>query len=199
MSLVELDSDAELEALDQGQLDVAVIRHVAALERDHAIPLTQTVLGVLLGRDDPMAHRDHIPLSQLAGRALLLFPRHIAPACHEELVRRCRRAGFEPSSIHEAAAPEDFAEALGATLAERLATFSARPRDLSESSLIWRPLEGSPMTITTSAVMPQPVTSIAAHRFVEALIEEASAGAPSEAGAPGQLRAARRDSARSAL
>ena len=177
VSLIELDSEPELEALDHGRLDVAVIRHVAPLERAPAVTLMETMIGVLIGRDDPLARRDQIRLSQLAGRALLLFPRHIAPACHEDLVECCRRGGFEPASVHEASAPADFAEALKAALSEGLATLSARPTTRSKSSsLVWRPLENEPLTITTTAVVPEPVTSISARRFVDALVDASGTG-----------------------
>jgi DNA-binding transcriptional LysR family regulator len=180
VSLEELDSDPQLDALDHGRLDVAVVRHAAGLEREGAVSLMQTVLGVLIGRDDPLARSDRVRLSQLAGRALLLFPRHISPACHDELVQLCRRGGFEPASVHEATVPEDFAEALAATLVEGLATVSARPttRSPSLSSLVWLPLEGSPLTITTSAVLPR-VTGVPARRFVEALVDATHDSVPS--------------------
>ena len=48
-----------------------------------------------------LASRKRIPLADLKKERWVLYPRHLAPACYDAVVRMCEASGFRPDVIHE--------------------------------------------------------------------------------------------------
>jgi DNA-binding transcriptional LysR family regulator len=143
LDLTEMEPEESLPAVLRGQTDVAVAHEYDLLPRP-LDPLFERreLLGdpVLLAvpADHPLAARDRVPLSALAGEPFLA-PRE-ATSCAEMIRRACARAGFVPGVVARAT---DFAVLLslvaagaGVTLVPALA--ARRP---PEGVCLLRPAE----------------------------------------------------------
>ncbi|MCP2336907.1 LysR substrate-binding domain-containing protein [Actinomadura rupiterrae] len=145
LALRETGTAEQVEALADGSLDVAVLRHPCDTRGLALGPVLAQPLGVLLAADDPLGASGEVRVDALAGRDLVLFPREEAPGAHDDLLAACRRNGFEPHAVHEARHPQF---ALGLVL---LGTAVALvPRLTDWGGAVWRPLAGSPLALRTS-------------------------------------------------
>ena len=98
----ELDTADALEALRRAEVDVALIR----LEHDRPpiriLALGDDALVVALPEAHPLAQRaGPLPLSALAGEAMVMLPRAISPIYFDRILAACRAAGFEPLALRE--------------------------------------------------------------------------------------------------
>jgi DNA-binding transcriptional LysR family regulator len=90
------------EALRSGTIDVALALYPDVVaELSYETIRTEPAVAVL-SASHPLAGRDDLQLSALAGE-LLLFPRAVAPRLHDYYVGLCRSAGFEPKQSVESA------------------------------------------------------------------------------------------------
>lgn len=92
-----------MQDLREGLLDAAFIRlpcessnafnlHVIATER----------MLIALPAGHPLSGQRSVALSALAGEALVMFPRDVAPSLYELIVSTCLRAGFDTARIQQA-------------------------------------------------------------------------------------------------
>ncbi|ASO18639.1 DNA-binding transcriptional LysR family regulator [Actinoalloteichus hoggarensis] len=58
--------------------------------------LREDAVSAVLCRRHRLAGAPRIPVSDLRGETLLLFPRRLAPAYYDGIIATCHRAGFEP-------------------------------------------------------------------------------------------------------
>ncbi|MFF8813397.1 LysR family transcriptional regulator [Streptomyces pactum] len=150
LHLRELPTTTQLTELTTGTLEAGIIRHPSHTDGLTLGPLLHQPLGVLLAADEPLAATDELHLAHLTGRDLVLFPRHHAPALHDETLTTCARHGCTPTTVHEATG-DDFTHALvlsGAAIA-------LLPRTPPAPGTVWRPLTGNPLTWRTSVAWPQ--------------------------------------------
>jgi DNA-binding transcriptional LysR family regulator len=103
LELTEGSSLAQLTALERSLVNVALVRgpvHHAALRIE---TLLAEPFVAALPEDHPLARRRSLRMSALSAQPFVLFPRHLAPAFHDDLITMCRRAGFSPEVRGEAA------------------------------------------------------------------------------------------------
>jgi DNA-binding transcriptional LysR family regulator len=130
-----------LEALRTRQVHLAFTR-IAELD-DQAMCFRQLhpeALLVAMPEDHPLARAPAVTVEQLAGEAIVLFPRPLDPPLHDHLVTEvCGRAGVELSVALEATTLES---TLGAVLAGLGLAFVARSTAnvLPRRGLAYRPL-----------------------------------------------------------
>ncbi|MBC3993050.1 LysR family transcriptional regulator [Streptomyces sp. AC563] len=172
LDLRELTTIQQVRELAVGTLEAGIVRHPCPAEGLDFGPLLHQPLGVLLRADDPLAAAPLVPLADLTGRDLVLFPRATAPALYDETLTRAARHGCTPAAVHEARGG-DFAQALvlsGAAVA-------LLPSAAGQPGAVWRPLAGTPLTWRTSTAWPRDRYSPAVRRFAEAAYEALRAGA----------------------
>ncbi|MFT2019960.1 LysR substrate-binding domain-containing protein [Streptomyces sp. 796.1] len=172
LDLRELTTVQQARELVAGTLEGGVVRHPCPAEGLDFGPLLHQPLGVLLRADDPLAAPPAVPLAELTGRDLVLFPRAAAPALFDETLTRAARHGCTPAAVHEARGG-DFAQALvlsGAAVA-------LLPSAAGEPGTVWRPLAGTPLTWRTSAAWARDRAGPAVRRFAEAAYEALRTGA----------------------
>lgn len=155
--LIEATTAEQHERLLTGQLEVGVLFQPHATRGLSSTPPLSQPLGALLSATDPLASRNEIELSDLAGYKLVIFPRAMAPGACDEILTICRARGFLPIDVEHAVrggwlisglfaetrktvmfAPEQAAAPGGA--------FGAHPE------LSWLPIKGAPLTWRISAV-----------------------------------------------
>lgn len=105
LDLRELTTAQQVEALTNGTLDVGLLRpplppaagDVLAHESVGAERLV-----VALPADHPLAAERSVAAERLAGEPFVLFPRHLGPGLHDQIVGYCARAGFSPAVAQRA-------------------------------------------------------------------------------------------------
>ncbi len=98
----ELDTADAVEALRQGEVDLALVRLDRERPPIRLRPLGQDVLAVALPLGHPLLAMDGpLPLALLADAPMLMLPRAISPAYSDAMVAACRDAGFAPRVVRE--------------------------------------------------------------------------------------------------
>lgn len=104
LSLFEMRSSQQEEALRDDRIDVGLLHDVPA-DADRWLsvePVYEDPIVVALSSAHPAAKRARLTLADLAGESFVLFPRETAPTLYDELIARCRAAGFSPRVVQEA-------------------------------------------------------------------------------------------------
>jgi len=126
LSLRELSSEAQLQALRSGELDVAIVSGRPDDEGLVSYELYRDPLVALLPSDHRLAKRDRVTLSSLANEPFILFPQWQTPGLHDQIVRLCRSSGFEPVVGQEAQSWHVIAALVGVGLGVSVAPASVR-------------------------------------------------------------------------
>jgi DNA-binding transcriptional LysR family regulator len=101
--LTELPSDAQIEQLLAGDLDVGILRPPSPVpSRLQCTTFFEEPFVAVLPRDHRLAARRAIALRDLAGEPLILVSRRLVAAIHEQILGACAAAGFTPASVREA-------------------------------------------------------------------------------------------------
>jgi len=143
LKLDELTRDEQLSRLEQGLLDVAILRTFSKPD----LPANMQSLriqrdGVILAmrQDHALAQRtDALTLDDLRGEPLILFGAVNGAGFNERLIEQCRALGFAPNVAIETAS---FATLLGLTAAGLGITILSRSfMRLNVETLAFRPLD----------------------------------------------------------
>jgi len=106
LKLQEMDRDAQLVAVEKGQIDIAIIRGFdrPPLSSDLVATMLVEERMVLAVRDNhPLAARKRGPsIADLRGEPLVLYGASSGAGFNEHLFSRCSEAGFRPMIVHEA-------------------------------------------------------------------------------------------------
>ncbi len=104
VELHELWSGQQQQALLAERIDVGFGQRPAIeselLQLDE---IQEDPVVVAVREDDPLASAGTVPLSALADRGFVMFPRRLAPAWYDELVSACVDAGFSPRAVQHVA------------------------------------------------------------------------------------------------
>ncbi|MFC3995666.1 LysR family transcriptional regulator [Nocardiopsis sediminis] len=114
---LELDSRPvarQLGAVQDGELDVALVRAAVPMEGVRVLELWREPLLAAVTAAHPAAAGDAVELECLADLPLRLPGRDRDPLLHDFVVRACRDAGFEPRLGRPTGAVEDAVVELGA-------------------------------------------------------------------------------------
>jgi DNA-binding transcriptional LysR family regulator len=150
-------SAAQLAALQDGELDVALVRECPADPRYDAVLAVEEAIGVLLAtaRADELADPGGVRLHRLAGLEWVGFSRSESPIWYDQVTATLRAHGIsldhQPAGEHPLIAEVKLA-AVGAGRA-----FALAPPDWAQSlpeGLTWRSLIGNPIVRRTWAVWP---------------------------------------------
>lgn len=103
LTLRELGTLDQLEALRHGELDVGLIRLFRTNLRgfEHA-PFAREPYVLALPEGHALAALEAVPLAALDGVPLIFFPRRSQPALHDTILARLRRCGAVPNIVQQA-------------------------------------------------------------------------------------------------
>jgi DNA-binding transcriptional LysR family regulator len=175
LSLFELDSPQQWEALREGRVDVGLLH---ALPADAARWLvTEPVLADPLVAALPQGHRLAAPrgtraagrlaLVSLAGEPLVFAPRPGNPELHDAVVARCRDAGFGPTVVQEAAGWHTLVGLAAAGVGIALVPQSLAR--LERPGVVYRELRGLGAALTMTAAWRRGDRQPVRERFVTSL------------------------------
>ena len=101
--LTELPSDAQVDQILTGDLDLGILRPPTPLPaRLQCTTFFEEPYVAVLPRDHRLAGRRAVPLRDLADDPFILLNRGLVPAVHDQILGACAAAGFTPRSLREA-------------------------------------------------------------------------------------------------
>ena len=104
LEVMQMSTEEQLEALREGLIDVGLMHpplsQTAGLVIDeiYAFPFR-----IAMHEGNPLAAKDTLQLSDLAGQTFILFSRALGPQSYDDIIANCRNAGFSPVKIIEVA------------------------------------------------------------------------------------------------
>jgi DNA-binding transcriptional LysR family regulator len=101
ITLKEMCSPTQTQALLEREIDVGFLQIPAAHTVFAGHCLLREPMTLALPQDHPLAKLPIVPLKALASERFLLFPAHVYPSLHQEIVAACARAGFQPNIVEE--------------------------------------------------------------------------------------------------
>ena len=107
LDLLPMGSEAQVEALRTGELDIAIVYDVhhaeADLEHFDCLDLGSSDIVLALYPGHPLAGQEQIAMRDLAGERFLFPLRPGAPQYYDRLLEACLRHGVSPNVIQETA------------------------------------------------------------------------------------------------
>jgi DNA-binding transcriptional LysR family regulator len=101
--LTELPSDAQIEQLLSGDLDVGILRPPPSVPpRLRCTTFLEEPFVVVLPREHHLATRRAVSIADLADEPLILVARRMVAALHDQVLGACAAAGFAPRVLREA-------------------------------------------------------------------------------------------------
>src|SRR4051794_1296116 len=143
----ELTTPDQLAALHAGEIDLGLVREPVDDPRLARRTLLVEPLGVCLPAAHPLAGRESVTLTELAGELFVCFPRAWAPSLHDVLVEELRRLDVEARFQDSAS----LGTTQGMVVAGLGLTLAARSWLDQVEGVVWLPLEGSSIEIRTAA------------------------------------------------
>lgn len=146
LTLREATTDAQLDDLLNGRIDVGIVLPPIADPALESMPVLREPLIAALPRRHPLAAASGgIALAALAGSPFILFPRRMAPGLYDDIVSYCHSAGFSPRVGQEAIQMQTIVSLVSAELGVALIPESLR--NLQRAGVVYKALrETSPMT-----------------------------------------------------
>ncbi|MBW8782284.1 MAG: LysR family transcriptional regulator [Verrucomicrobia bacterium] len=100
---VEMGAEDQLAALQERQIQIAIMRLAPAVDHLKAELLTREPFVLALPTDHPRAGTPAAVLRGFAQEPFVLFPRAHAPAIYDAIIASCLKAGFSPRVTQEGA------------------------------------------------------------------------------------------------
>lgn len=169
LSLFELDALRQAEAFQDGRIDIGIL-HSPPLDAARWLrvePFYEEPVIVAVSQAHALAARARLTLSALAEESFVSFPRTVAPEMYDDILARCRAAGFSPRIVQEAAGWHTLASLVSARVG-----IAFVPRSIAEfqqAGVIYRPVRGLDVRMSLAAVWKRAERSPVRERFVAAL------------------------------
>lgn len=143
LTLRELTSGEQLTALREARIDIGFMRPFSPDSTLVTETLARESLVAALPRDHPLAQQHTLALEALKNDGFVIFPRHLGPGFYDYLVELCRKAGFHPKVVQEAAQMPTLANLVAAGMGVALvpAPQSSQQRD----DVVYVALAGNPV------------------------------------------------------
>lgn len=165
-SMVELTDDEQQHGLRAGRLDLALTR-IAPPARDlpHQV-LVREPLSLVVPTRHRLAEAEQAGLDELAGEAVVFYPRAVQPVAHEWLTAQLRAAGL-PTTLKEASLTNIFATVAAGLAASVLV--SSYQSILRPPGVRFVPLRG--LAVELIMTWPSGPESATLHAFRHELID----------------------------
>jgi DNA-binding transcriptional LysR family regulator len=164
VTLAEMNSQEQVEALQRGELDLGFIHTGLVPEGLQAALVHTEAFVACLHADHALARRRQLSLAALRDEAFVLFSRQVSPHYHTRILAMCDEHGFQPRVRHEVrhwlSVVALVAQGLGVALV---------PQSLARSGLagaVFKPLADARRVSEVFAVWPQGAASPARMAFL---------------------------------
>jgi len=104
LSLQEMTSMRQIDAIAHRQLDIGFVRppEIEIGNGVNVVTLRHDPLMLVLPGKHRLAHKKSVKLHELAEEDFVMYSRDVGTGIHAQIVRLCRRAGFDPHIVQEA-------------------------------------------------------------------------------------------------
>lgn len=176
LSLFEMDSAQQEDALRDGLIDVGILQRPPP-DADRWLrvePVYTEALVAAFPHKHGLARRTRVALNDFAAEPVVLFPRPTDPVLYDGIIASCRHAGFSPRVVQEAAQWHTVAGLVAAGVGVAFV-----PRSLSgirRPGVVFRGVRGLSVTMEMFAAWRKGDRSPVRERFVTALRAVASSG-----------------------
>lgn len=140
LELKEGTSQAQVDAVDHDEIDVALVRGPVASSHSRTEIVRREPFVAVLPSGHPLAGHRALALSALSNELFVLFPRALAPAFHDLITGLCRREGFEPRVHQETAEYQTMLSLVAAGVG--ITIVPASVGNLRREGVDFRPLRG---------------------------------------------------------
>ena len=183
LSLFEMSSGEQEEALREGRIDLGIVESLPADAQRwlHVEEVFSDRLIAALPKSHRRAARGRLGLRDLAAESIVILPRAHDPALYDEIIARCRAAGFSPQVVQEAGAWHTVTGLVSAGVG--VAFVPSSIARLRRPGVVFRPVRGLGVQLRIYAVWKTSARSPVRERFVTAL--RAVARARTKTGAAG--------------
>lgn len=169
VSLLEMDSTQQEDALREGRIDVGVMQSPPQ-DAERWLRLEHVFHDPLLAavpRAHRLAPRSRLAVRDLEAEGLILLPRSADPVLWDSVIARCRAAGFSPRVVQEAEAWHTVAGLVGAGVGIALV-----PKSLAEikrPGVVYRAVRNLAVQMSLYVAWKRGEKSPVRERFVTAL------------------------------
>jgi len=150
LTLLELTTAQQYEALSKGQIRVGLIRSSTSVEGIDVIPVVSEGYLVALPEKHPLAQKESLTMTDLASEAIIGSPRALMPSFVDGLVALFRDAGLEPNFSQEAIHLQTMVSLVAAEMG--VAILPACTINAQRSGVVYRPLDTTLKTELSVAV-----------------------------------------------
>lgn len=169
LSLFEMDSAEQEEALREGRIDIGILQSPPA-DADRWLHLEEVYrdnLVAAIPKSHRRAGRAKLALGDLAAEAFVMFTRTVDPALYDEILARCRGTGFSPRIVQEAAAWQTLSGLVSAGVG--VAFVPEALSRIRRPGVVFRPVRGLQVRMRIFAAWKASERSPVRDRFVTVL------------------------------
>ena len=159
--LDELDDHAQVTEINDARMHIGFIRAKPNAPNVESEVILKEPYGAILPSDHPLALKNRIPLSALAGERFILWPRGPGDQAYDDLLAACRRHGFTPNVIQETLNAHTIMGMVSAGIGVSLLAYSYR--HMSRPGIRVVPIQG--MTTELRLAWVRPMTSPLVQQF----------------------------------
>jgi DNA-binding transcriptional LysR family regulator len=165
------------EALARHRIDLGFLHPPVPEQEQFAFePVSEDRFILALPCSHALASRKRVRLADLKKERWVFYPRHLAPACYDAVLRMCEASGFRPDVIHESngiSVSLSLIPTLGA-----VTLFPECVRNQNAEGVVFREVEGRVARVTCGFLLWAADRSPAVERFLN--IWRAASGTQSE-------------------
>ena len=148
LRLQELSSGAQVQALQNGQIDVGFIREAGKIEGLTCNEIVKEKFVAVLSNQHALSKKEAIQLKDLQGEPFVHFPRKVAPALYDKVHTLFAKGNFFPNIVQEAFEWQTIVSLVEANLGVSICPASFQK--LKIGKVQYRPLEGVKTQTTIS-------------------------------------------------
>ncbi|CAD6520161.1 Hca operon transcriptional activator HcaR [Paraburkholderia hiiakae] len=148
MSLIELSSTRQLEAIEQRELDVGLLRAPLGGASSNLVltPLYTEPLLLAVPSRHRLAKARTVRVADLNGEPFIAYPRAAGVVVHEQTLALCAKRGFEPEVVQEAQQASTLVGLIATGLG--IALVPASLRAIAVPGVVFRTLDDDDTTTT---------------------------------------------------
>lgn len=165
LELKNIPTTQQVEALKSGSLDVGFVRLPLSVEGLSITSVHREPFAMVLAKSNPLATEKALTVRHLAGQPFIAYGRKWAPGFYDHWMQICRKAGFTPNVVQEAAEMETAMVLVAAGLGVALLPEGITRR--SRSILKVKPLSGEKVVSEIGVAVRADRTTPLLGRFVD--------------------------------
>ncbi|NJL39350.1 MAG: LysR family transcriptional regulator [Leptolyngbyaceae cyanobacterium SM1_4_3] len=167
LNLLELSTEAQVAALNQGEIDLAFLHPPIDLRGLSIYPISEESFIAVLPQQHPLAKQAYITLDALARESFILHPRKEGPVLYDGFIQLCHQSGFHPKIVREVSPHQTriclVAAGMGITFVPKSV------QSLVSADVVCRPVEDVAIKLQFAAAWRQNRTTPTVQRFLELL------------------------------